>query len=956
MRNFIIVFIFPLLSFSQITTDPSTIEVDQTITITVDINSDESNCNGMNSPNKVYLHSGVGDDSDPWGYNVVGNWGMDDGVGEMSDNGDGTWSITFIPEEYYNLTPSQVSTVTKMGLVFRSEDGSQELKDNGCSDFFLNIGAFQVTMINPTDGNVVVVEMGGQTQILAQNTNGPANYELFINGNSYNVVNGTTFYQSSFISNITENKQCSLVITQGSSSVTKNFTIYVNATIEQIIPENLQEGINYNIDDPTKAILVLNVPLKDFVYVAGSFNDWNPGSEYAMKKNPNSDTFWLEINTLTPGQIETYQYWVYDQNPISGSPEEVKTADPYSTLVLSPFDDPYISEESYPNLPNYPLGQEREVTVLQTGQDDYNWQVTDFTKPLKEDLVIYEVLIRDFDSDRNFQDVIDKIDYFKDLNINAIELMPVMEFEGNESWGYNPSFHMALDKFYGTENKFKELVDLCHQNGIAVILDIALNHAFGRNPMVRMWMEDPDNNGWGEPSVDNPYFNYEATHSYGVGSDFNHSSDLTKDYTKRVIKHWIEEFRIDGFRWDLTKGFTQECSSGDDTCTNSYRADRVAVLKEYADFSWSLDPNHYVIFEHLGGQQEQKEWADYRIEEGKGILLWGKMTNPYNQLTMGYSSDSNISGMGHNSQNFIGKRLIGYAESHDEERLMYNNIQYGASNGDYDITDTNTALERMSALGAVTLTIPGPKMIWHFGELGMENSLFTCNDGSINTNNDSTSGDCKLDTKPQPQWVNNWLDNPIRNEIYNSWARLNELKINEDVFEGNYDINSGSLTPKIYIWDDTLPSNALKNVVVLANFDLTTQNVIPNFPYTGIWYDLMDESGNSTLSVSNTSQSISLLPGEFKVFGNQIATTLSISGDLTEDKIKIYPNPANEYFRLNYPVNKIIIYNSLGSIIKIFDGDYDKNFRFDTSNLESGVYLVSIINDNLMRKVKFIKY
>ena len=88
-----------------------------------------------------------------------------------------------------------------MGLVL-SEDGSQELKDNGCSDFFLNIGAFQVTMINPNDGDVVVVEMGGQTQILAQNTNGPANYEL--NGNSYHIVNGTTFYQSSFVSNITE--------------------------------------------------------------------------------------------------------------------------------------------------------------------------------------------------------------------------------------------------------------------------------------------------------------------------------------------------------------------------------------------------------------------------------------------------------------------------------------------------------------------------------------------------------------------------------------------------------------------------------------------------------------------------------------------------------------------------------------------------------------------------------
>ena len=185
----------------------------------------------------------------------------------------------------------------------------------------------------------------------------------------------------------------------------------------------------------------------------------------------------------------------------------MKTADPYSTLVLSPFDDSYIPDASYPNMPVYPLGQDREVSVLQTGQNPYNWQVTDFQKPAKEDLVIYELLIRDFDTNRNFQDVIDRIDYFKNLNINAIELMPVMEFEGNESWGYNTAFHMALDKFYGSEDKFRELVDVCHQNGIAVILDLALNHAFGRNPMVRMWMDDPDNNGWGEPSSENPYFN-----------------------------------------------------------------------------------------------------------------------------------------------------------------------------------------------------------------------------------------------------------------------------------------------------------------------------------------------------------------------------------------------------------------------------------------------------------------
>ena len=947
MKNIISLFFFPLLSIAQITTSPSTIEVDQSVTITVDINSSVTDCNGINSPNKVYLHSGVGDDSDPWGFNVVGNWGQDDGVGEMTDNGDGTWSITFIPEQYYNLNPSEASSVTKMGLVFRSEDGSQELKDNGCTDFFLNIGAFQVTMINPYVENVILVNSGSQTQIIAQNSNGPANYELFVDGISYHTASNTTFYQSIFISNITENKQCSLVVTQGSSNVTKNFSIYVNATIEQNIPNGLVEGLNHNINDPTKITLVLNAPFKDFVYVAGSFNDWNPGSEYAMKKNPTSDIFWLELTALTPGQVETYQYWVYDQNPISGSPKQVKTADPYSTLVLSPFDDPYIPENSYPDLPVYPQGQKREVTVLKTGQTPYNWQVTNFDKPTKEDLVIYELLIRDFDSDRNFQDVIDKIDYFKDLNINAIELMPVMEFEGNESWGYNPSFHMALDKFYGTEDKFRELVDLCHQNGIAVILDIALNHAFGRNPMVRMWMEDPENSGWGEPSVENPYFNYEATHSYGVGADFNHGSNLTKAYTKRIIKHWIEEFKIDGFRWDLTKGFTQNCTSGDDSCTGSYQPDRVAVLKEYADYSWSLDPDHYVIFEHLGGQQEQKEWADYRIDEGKGIMLWGKTTSPYNQLTMGYGSNSNFSGIGHNSQNFIGKRLIGYAESHDEERLMYNNLQNGASNGNYDITDLDTALERMGALGAVSLTIPGPKMIWHFGELGMEQSLNTCSDGTVDN--------CRLDTKPQPQWTDNWLDNPIRNQIYNTWARLNELKINEAVFEGNYDINSGSLTPKIYIWDDALPSNSLKNVIIIANFDLSNQDVVPYFPYTGVWYDLMDASGDSTLSVSNTNQVINPAPGEFKVFGNNLATTLSDGDFLAENKIMIYPNPANEYFKINQRSTQIVIYNLLGAVVQTHSGNFGAEHPFNISNLDSGVYLISVWDNKEQRQIKLFK-
>jgi len=923
-----------MVFFAQVATNPSPIEVNVPVTITVDTNSVATDCNGFNNPTKVYAHLGIGNDADPWGFDVIGNWGQDDGVGEMTDNGDGTWSITITPDTYFNLTAGEEASATKMGMVFRNEDGSQELKDNGCNDFFFNVGAFQVTMINPNDSGVILVNSGSNTQIIAQNTNGSANYELFVNGSSFHTAT-TTFYQSPLITNITSNLYCQLVVTQGASSISKPFVILVNNTVTQSMPAGLEEGINYDSGNTTKATLVLDAPNKDFIYVAGSFNNWEPSSIDAMKKDGATGKFWIELTGLTPGTNYTYQYWVGASSPVTGSPKLVKTADPFSTLVLSPFDDPYIPTSSYPNLPTYPAGQEREVTVLKTGQTTYNWQVTDFNKPKKEDLVVYQVLMRDFDQNQNYQDLIDRIDYFKNLNVTAIQLLPNMEFEGNLSWGYNTSFHMALDKYYGTKDKFKEFIDLCHQNGIAVILDIVLNHAFGRNPMVRMWMDDPDGDGWGSPSSENPYFNQIATHSYSVGEDFNHQQLRTQNYVQRVLKHWIEEFKIDGFRWDLTKGFTQNCSPSDEGCTNSYQQDRVDVLKQYADYSWSLDPDHYVIFEHLGGDTEEQQWANYRIGEGKGIMMWGKMTDQYNQLTMGFDSNTDISRMGHLSHGFTGKRVMGYPESHDEERLMYKNVAFGNSSGGYDVKDLNTALSRMSALGAVSLTVPGPKMIWHFADLGMENSIFTCNNGTVN------NPDCKLDTKPQPQWVNNWLGDSNRNQIYNDWSRLIELKTSEPVFEGDYSIETGSanLTPKIYIWDNALPSTNLKNVVILSNFGLSAQNVTPNFPYTGTWYDLMDETGNTSINVTNVATPINIPAGGFKIYGNQ-NITLSADDFKTSLDLVVYPNPVSTTFQINKPVDTVSVYDILGKLIIQFKGDFQSGYEFDVSKITQGLYIV----------------
>jgi len=926
--------------FAQVSITPNPFDINESITITLDANSNASNCNGFSNPTKVYMHSGVGPESNPWTH-TIGNWGQDDGVGEMTNNGNGTWSITLTPETYYGLTAQEATNAIKMGMVFRSQDGSQELKDNGCSDFFFDIGSFQVSLTAPLPNSTTLLSSGDNLTITATNIGGNASYVLKSNGSTINTQSNTASYNFTH-SNLTANQNYSLEVTQNSTTIIKTFQVIIELTTAfEIMPEDYIDGINYHASDPTKATLVLDAIGKDFVYVAGSFNNWQPDGSYAMKRDfTRNNKFWITLTGLTSGQLESYQFWLVDKTPLANSPSLVKTADPYSTLVLSPYDDSGISASTYPNIPAYPAGQEREVTVLQTGQTPYNWQVTNFNKPKKEDLVIYEVLIRDFDADRNFQDLIDKISYFKNLNVNAIQLMPIMEFEGNESWGYNTAFHMALDKFYGTEDKFRELVDVCHQNGIAVILDIALNHAFGRNPMVRMWMNDPDNDGWGEPSSENPYFNETPKHSYNVGSDFNHQQFRTQNYVKRVVKHWIESFKIDGFRWDLTKGFTQNCTANDEGCTNAYQQDRVDVLKSYADYSWSLDPDHYTIFEHLGTPTEEQQWANYRLTgeaDGipKGIMMWGKMTENYNQLTMGFASNSNFDWMGHTAHGFDEKRLVGYAESHDEERLMYKNLNFGnATNGTHDVTSLNTALSRMPALGAVTLTIPGPKMIWHFAELGMENSIFTCDNGTVNNPN------CKLSTKPQPQWANNWSNDVARKAIYDTWSRLNYLKTEEAVFEGDYTISSGTLTPKIRIWDNSLPANSLSDVIILANFDVTSQAINPGFTNTNTWYDLMDDTGNTTISGSTSS--INIPAGEFKIYGNHAPVTLSNPGFTKEHSLMVYPNPSTEQFSINKISNNLSIYDITGKLVKTFNGDFDKGQSFDISSLAPSIYILKI--------------
>ncbi len=764
-----------------------------------------------------------------------GEWESSDESQKMTNNGDGTFSFTLTPTSFYNATG-----IDRIGMLVKAKNGNGDKKTQ---DNVVSVGAFQLTLTNPMQ-DPAVLDSGDNLSITAT-ASLAADFVLKANDVTINTSSSAATSFAYEVTNITENTAFVLEATNNGETLSEAFSVVIRPNVQEApVPTGMLDGINYDPNDATKATLVLYAPNKEFIHVVGDFNNWEINDSYLLQKDSTQDRFWIELTGLTPQFDHLFQYAVEFN---------LKIADPYSTLILDGFgNDNFIDTITYPAIPAYPAGQNQAITVLRTGEMPYQWTTTDYVRPKKTDLVIYELLIRDFDELHSFDAVSARLDYLESLGINAIELMPVNEFDGNESWGYNPSFHMALDKYYGTKDAFKAFIDECHSRGIAVLLDVVYNHATGQHPFYRMWNTDNGGTG-GQASADSPFFNPEATHSFSVFNDFNHQSQATKDYVNRTVTYWIEEFKIDGMRWDLTKGFTQNCTASDDNCTSSTQNDRIEILKGYADNQWASDPDFYVIFEHLGGIEEEKQWADYRLDEGKGILLWNKQTGPYNETTMGYheGGKSNFAGVSSQVKGFTNPAAVSYMESHDEERLMFKNLEFGNEDGDYSVKNLDTALERVQAAGAFFFTVPGPKMIWQFGELGY--------DVSIDFNG-------RVGNKPI-RWE--YFDVPARKAIYDEWSDLIRLRVNEPIFETTdftMDLAAESGLKKIQLTDPDATGNAIRHVTIIGNFGTTTQSIDPSFQETGIWYEFLED--NLKYVVVDANKEISLMPGEFRIFGN----------------------------------------------------------------------------------------
>ncbi len=840
---------------------------------------------------------------------------------QFTNNGDGTFTYKLTPTEFFNNTG-----ITRIGYLVKNQNGSQQ-----SGDIFKAVGAFSVNLTSPTSTSTSIE--GGNAFTISATSGLTADYKLLANGNQIHSQNATTSYNFTTNPNINTDYRLEVTQTGTSNLVIRSFRTLVKPTpTAAALPAGLKDGFNFAPSNPDEATLVFYAPGKEFVHVKGNFNgnNWTLDDTYLMNYDATADRHWLKINfdSTTPQDL-LYQYVVeYD----------ISVADPYSTLILDEYDDQYIENSVFPNIPDYPAGKTSyAVSYVERDETAYEWQVSDFAPVKREDLVIYELHLRDFDDAHSYQSLIDRLDYLEDLGINAIELMPVQEFDGNNSWGYNPAFHMALDKYYGTRNALKSLVDAAHAKGIAVLLDVVYNHATGQNPYYRMYNTSNGGTG-GQPSADSPFFNQTATHSYSVFNDFNHSKEATRSYVKRTAQYWIDEFKIDGYRWDLTKGFTQNCTDADQGCTNAYQQDRVDVLKTYADYQWEKDEDFIIIFEHLGGITEEKQWADYRLSEGKGIMLWNIQNNPYNQSTMGYAENSNINGTSYKQKGFDNPAAVSYMESHDEERLMFKNLAYGNNSGSYNVKDLNTALKRMEAAGVVFFTVPGPKMIWQFGELGYDVSIFTCEDGS-NPGDES----CKLSPKPDG-W--DYLNNAQRLSLYESWQRMILMKKRFVVFEtSDFSIsdNQSNLTKQVHLSTTYASADEPNYIVVLANLNVTAQTLTPNFQETGTWYDLMT---NAEYEVTNTTAPITLQPGEYRIYANKTANLSAEEVDEAND-LMLYPNPTRDSFQISEEVDRVRVYTIQGALIKDVTFEPGELQQVDVSNFQTGIYLVKMERSGL---------
>jgi len=870
---------------------------------------------------KLYTHCGVTVNGDRWQH-VIGNWGVNTTQPELTHLSGNLWELLITPSirDFWGVSSSGV--ISEMCLVFRSEDSQTQ-----SPDMFVDVfeSGLSLVVSEPKDDNFVIF-LNQEMLIEAAAPNADSMF-IFVNNDLEYETDMISFsyilLADNFGSYWTEN-WVKIIAKDATDMVADSFAYRVipEPSVAEL-PAGIIDGINY-IDENT-VILSLYAPEKEAAFVIGDFYNWELNEDSYMKRTPDDLRFWLQIDNLIAGQEYIFQYFI---------DAEVKIGDPYADKVSDPWNDHYITNATYPNLIDYPDNDIADgiATVLQTAQEPYEWQVENFTPPAVDKMVVYECLIRDFTALHTYQSLTDTLEYFKRLGVNVIELMPVSEFEGNLSWGYNPNYYFAPDKFYGPKDKLKEFIDVCHQNGIAVVLDMVLNHSFGTSPNVKLWWDYESN----RPAANSPYYNQVAKHDFNVGFDMNHESPATRAFSKRVNKYWLEEYKFDGFRFDLSKGFTQKNTLGNTGQWGQYDQSRIDIWDDYSAAIWDVNPKAYVILEHFADNSEETVLAN------NGMMPWGNLNHNYCDGSMGWTENgkSDVEWMSYKKRGWNDPHVVGYMESHDEERMMYKNVTWGNAVGGYNIKDTTFALERSALSANFFIPIPGPKMIWQFGEMGY--------DYSIDYNG-------RTGEKP-PRW--DYLDDWRREYLFNVYAALIDLKKEYDAFsttDFSLDVYSGKKSMVL--------RHSSMNVVVVGNFEMSGSQITPDWPSTGTWYEFYSQTEET---ISSSSQALDLEPGEYRLYSTVkiekpewLNTNIEDNVDKAEGFTKVYPNPStgNFSFTFDNPSEELIevsIYDVLGNKVSEFSNNSKQSVTWNPGKLTNGFYFARVSRGSSYEVIKLI--
>ncbi len=883
-----------------VTSDPSPLQTDSK-NVVVYFHADQGNKGLINMPasSVIYAHTGyILPGGSEW-MGVPAQWNQNLPKCKLEYVSENLWKLNIGDiRTFYGITdPKQ--QVGKLAFVFRDANGQKTGRGVNDADIFLNVvpDGYVLELVSDIDGNVITTP-GTKAKFTASATTA-STITISVNNKQIASKENTTSLSAQYTFETTGTYTITATATNGSATLTEEMTVLMpeSSPAAQYPGGKPQMGTVRQSDG--SVLFCLAAPGKSNAMLIGSWSDYEPDSNSVMSYQDVDGIryFWTRIAGLDADKMYMYYYFV------DGSR---RVGDPYAKLILDPQNDKSIPADVFPGLPAYPTDKISNVplAIYWENINKYSWQEKNFQRPAKDNLFIYELLFRDFTGtegkalgDGTVRKAIEKIPYLVELGINAVELLPIMEFNGNISWGYNPNFYFAPDKAYGTPDDYKEFIDACHRHGIAVILDIVFNQTDWQHPWYQLY-----------DTGSNPFYNASAPHAYSVLNDWNQGYPLVQQQFKDVLTYWLKEYNVDGFRFDLVKGLGDNSSyaNSGDAATNAYNASRVARMKELQETVEAVSPGAYFINENLATAKEENEMAAF------GQLNWANINSAAIQFAKGEAADSGLDRFYAPLDSRTWGSTVSYAESHDEQRLAFEQKTYGVAGIRGNVPNS---MRRLGSMAAQMLLAPGAHMIWQFSELGNEQS--TKNSSGNNTD---------------PKIVN-WalFDNPDRHGLYTCYSELIAIRRgNKDMFDQSADItiNCGAS-----FWDNGRTINITKGnrQIVLAVNPSVTKTTTINIPLLSKKqddYKILSKSYNTTPEFDAAAGTATLSPNSYVVLGTQDMSAIdSPAAELSPTEV--------------YGENgRIVILGGNGFTAEVYSLE---GIRMpSTENLNSGVYIVRL--------------